>query len=165
MDAVCNLKIIDSHVSFTFTGTVKEAAELRKRIIIEVYSDLIGSVTFLVNKSSENMEYLTSRLGLLVIKQVDATTTVTGILKGKGPLMLTTDHLEGIESVYKMPIVYLDEGEELSCTLHVSRGCGSDHQRYSPVANITFKEVGKNIQFDMDLIGLLTWEEIVKQLI
>ena len=161
MKSISNVKIDGNHVTFTFDGNVKSAAELRSHLMKNIKTTLIDTVTFKVNTSQESDETLAKRLGQLIIKS-----GTEGYIKVNRPGYVSTKDLMGIDSVYDMNLVYLDDGESLECCCKTITSTASEmnHQRFSPTSHVTFDEVDHHIVFNLDLIGLLTWDEIYQQL-
>lgn len=160
-DYIYDIKQEGQKVSFLFKGSCQDAALCRQHIRNKIYSYMIDQVTFFTNTSQHTEEDLAKRFGLLIPHQQES----KGVLKIKGPKMVMCHDIEGITFVYNMPLVYLKEKEELYCHLLLKKGCGDMHQKWNPVAGITFCDVDFNIyQFSFELIGSLTWDDIKNQL-
>lgn len=154
--------VIDGiNVSFLYEGTCQQAATLRKRLQTEIYNYAIEKIIFYENSTKETEESLALRFGLLII---DQNSKLLGKLDVKGPKMLMSNEITEIKSVYNMPIIYLREGETLRCDFILEKKCGQYHQKYNPVASVRFMEDLNHFKFDLELTGVLTFDEIIKQL-
>jgi hypothetical protein len=162
-DNIKDIEQNDSHIQFTFLGTSQEAAQLRNTIKDKLQTYCIHHVVYYRFKSIHRQEELASRLGLLVPYCIQQ--ELTGTLNVKGPRWVTTNDIQGIPFEHKTPLTFLKENEEIDCQLIVKKGCGQMHQKWNPVSGITFKDLAFNqFQFSFDLIGLLTWEQMLEQL-
>lgn len=149
------------NVSFLFDGTTQEAATLRKKLQTKIYNYAIDKVIFYENSSGETEELLALKFGLLIINQSFIT---EGKLNIKGPKMVMANEITEIKSVHNMPIIYLRDKEILKCDFLLDKKCGSDHQKYNPVAGIRFVKHEKGFKFDLELTGVLTFDQIIEQL-
>lgn len=163
VDKIKNVLEHDSSIELTFHGTSQEAAQLRNHIKDQINTYCIDQVIYIKKKSIHREEELSLRFGLLVPHHVNQ--ELTGNLKIKGPLMVMSEHIQGITFAHNMPLFYLKEQEEIECQFVVKQGCGLTHQKWNPVCGITFKDVSHHqFQFYFQLIGLLPWSDIDKQL-
>ncbi len=161
MKDIKNIIIDDINVSFFFGGTAQEAATLRKNIQTNIYNYAIDQVVFYENTSGETEEMLAIRFGLLVIDQDDVK---RGKLDMKGPVMVMTNDITEIKSVQNMPIIYLRQDEVLKCDFLLEKKCGKEHQKYNPVAAIRFVKDENGFKFDLELTGVLSFDQILNQL-
>lgn len=168
---IYNLEQNDNDITFLFKGTDQTAANLRNFIKNEIYSYCIDQVIFFNCPSSYTEECLALRLGLLVPNNLLCRDDTVGIINIKGPKMVMTSDIQNLNIIHQMPICFLNENEELHCHLKVKRANGKTYQKWNPVSGITFKNVNfKNnnndvYQFKFSLIGLLSIDDIMSQLI
>ena len=125
-----------------------------------MYSYTIDQVKFESIPDSCTPEKLASRFGLLVPVQEET----IGYIDVEGPIMVTTNHVKGMKFMHQMPLIYLDDHEKLKCTLILKKDCGKTHSKWNPVSAVKFKEHPEGFLFQFELIGLLTMDEIIKQL-
>lgn len=157
-----DIQVEDINVNFLFKGTAQEAANLRKKLMTNIYNYAIDKIIYYENTSSTNPEKLALRFGLLIIDQ-DFTNDV-GKLEVTGPKMIMSDDIKGIKTIYNMPIIYLDDKEVLKCDFILAKNCGSVHQKYNPVSAITFVKQDNDFKFSLELTGVLTFDQICAQL-
>lgn len=163
---IYNLTQQDDYITFLYKGTDQTAANLRHYIKNNIKSYCIDEVKFINLKCHDfTEECLALRFGLLVPDNTTCDDDTIGILNIKGPQMVMTSHIYNLNIKHDMPICYLKENEELHCELKVKKCCGELHQKWNPVAGITFKDISYGIyQFTFSLIGLLTIDDIMSQL-
>jgi hypothetical protein len=159
---IYNIEQIGNKITFLFKGSCQDAATCRQHIKNKTESYMIDQVTFFTNQSCHTEEDLAKRFGLLVPDQSDE---MTGTLNITGPKLVMCSDIKKLSFIYDMPLVYLKENEQLHCQLTMKKGCGDMHQKWNPVSAITFCEIEYNVfKFNFELIGLLSWEDILKQL-
>jgi len=157
---ISDVIINDIDISFIFNGICKDACLLRKKLMTDIECYTINEVIYQSIPTRFNPEKYALRFGLLIPKQIDN----IGYINIKGPKMVKCEDIKGIDFVYNIPILYLDEGEELKCCLKMKKDCGKTHAKWNPVSNIRFQEHSKGFLFTFELTGLLTWDEIYMQL-
>ncbi len=117
---------------------------IRRFAIGKVPTFAIEDVEFKKNSSVLFDEIIALRLGLIPLKTKDFRVRigyegprVKFKLKARGPGMVYASQLKSSDSdvvpVYpKMPIVYLDENQEVELTATAIMGIGNDHAKFSP---------------------------------
>ena len=157
-----DIEINDINVNFLFKGTPQEAATLRKNLMTNIYNYAIDKIIYYENTSGTNPEKLALRFGLLIIDQ--NFTNEVGKLDVTGPKMIMSDDIQGIKTIYNMPIIYLDDKEVLKCDFILAKNCGKEHQKYNPVSAVTFIKQDNDFKFSLELTGVLTFDQICAQL-
>jgi hypothetical protein len=159
---ITNIEINNIDVSFIYnTNNCKDAALLRKKIMTQIQCYTIDQVTYQAIPNLFTPEKLALRFGLL-IPIFDE--NVNGYIDIKGPKLVTCEDVTGIKFVHNMPIIYLDEDDTLKCTLTMKKDCGATHAKWNPVSNIRFQQHDKGFIFNLELTGLLSFDEILNQL-
>lgn len=174
-------------ITFTFMGTLQEAALLRTAIMDEIPTYAIDIVIFDRNISALKDEYFAARLGQLIIDN----TRLTDELKDKrldfsfsGPIKLTTGDLQKVhnipfignrtsETTFKgvIPLIDLRVGEVLTFGILIKEGIGNSHPKWRPVSVINFDdelntipmEQARPIKFTMESRGLLSPDKILEE--
>lgn len=108
---------------------------LRRICMGEVETLAIEDVEIKKNSSVLYDEIIAHRLGLCPLKTPSRKVRqqIAFKLKAKGPKMVYTSDLEGNgEFVYNMPLVWLEEGQEIELTAYAAWGKGKEHAKWSP---------------------------------
>jgi hypothetical protein len=156
-----NIIVDDIDVSFIYESkNCLDAALLRKTLMTKIECYTINHVTFNEIPDRYTPEKLSGKFGLLIPHQVD----VIGYLDVKGPKMVKCSDVTNMTFVYDMPLIYLDDNESLKCSFVLKKDIGETHGKWNPVASIKFKEHEEGFIFTFELTGLLTMDEIMKQL-
>ena len=155
------------------TGEIGESlANAIRRSVSEISTIAIDEVTFYKNDSALYDEMIAHRLGLIPIENKKLEDlkecsckgkgcnrcTIEVKLVAKGPKTVYSSELKGdVEIVYgKMPIVILNEGQELELVAHVRQGIGKDHIKFAPglayYRNVAEIEIGKDCKDCKDAI-------------
>ena len=151
----------DNTVTFIFNGSLTEANQLRIKMKYHIETYAIDKMIIYNNTSQFNDEFIVHRLSLLV----PIHNGNTGILKIKGPKMVKCNDIQNIDFVYNMPIIYLNEQEELDLEVILVKNCGKVHSKWSPFSTLIFNEIDDNqYEFKCELNGLLLFNDILKLL-
>jgi DNA-directed RNA polymerase subunit D len=103
-----------------------------RRSVLEIPVMAIEEVEIIKNDSALYDEIIAHRIGLIPIK-TSSNKTINFKLKGQGPKMIySTDIQPSVETDYKLPIVLLDNEQEIELIANASLGKGIDHIKYSP---------------------------------
>ncbi len=104
-----------------------------RRSVLEIPIIAIDEVEIMKNDSALYDEIVAHRLGLVPIKTTATSKEIKFKLKAKGPKVIYSTDLEpSTETNYKLPIVILDEGQEIELVATANLGKGIDHIKYSP---------------------------------
>ena len=138
------LKESDLEIDFVIDGIYDSLINaIRRYAIGKVPTFAIEDVEFKKNSSVLFDEIIAHRLGLVPLTTKDFRVRigyegprVKFKLKAKGPGMVYSTQMKSsdpdVVSVYKMPIVYLDENQEIELTATAIMGIGDDHAKFSP---------------------------------
>jgi len=105
-----------------------------RRSVLEIPVMAIDEVEISKNDSALFDEILAHRLGLIPIKTKKISSKeIKFKLSEKGPKMVySTDLKPNEDIIYKMPIVLLEEGQEIQLVATAKFGKGIEHVKYSP---------------------------------
>lgn len=104
-----------------------------RRSVLEIPIMAIDEVEIVKNDSALYDEIISHRLGLIPIKTDKTSKEMKFKLKGTGPkIVYSTDLQPSVETEYKIPIVILDEEQELEIVCDARLGKGIEHIKYSP---------------------------------
>ena len=118
-------------ISFTTDMSVNLANAIR-RGVLEIPIIAIDEVEIIKNDSALYDEILAHRVGLIPIKTGLSKETKFK-LKEKGPKIVYSDDLKpGVGVDYKLPILILDEEQEVELVANAKLGKGIEHLKYSP---------------------------------
>jgi DNA-directed RNA polymerase subunit D len=119
-------------LSFTTDMTVNMANAIR-RSVLEIPTMAVDEVEIMKNDSALYDEIIAHRIGLIPIETVKGVKETKYKLKEIGPkTVYATDVKPDTGTGYKLPIVILDNEQELEVSLDVRLGKGIDHIKYSP---------------------------------
>lgn len=156
-----NLIVNDIDVSFIYqTNNIAEAALLRKNLMTKLQCYTIDKITYQKIPTNFTPEKLSGRFGLLIPKQIDT----IGYIDVKGPKMVKCKDITNMSFAYNMPLLYLDEHEELKCNLVLKKCCGEVHAKWNSVVACKFTLHDDGFLFKFELTGLLTMDEIIEQM-
>lgn len=104
-----------------------------RRGVLEIPTMAVDEVEISQNDSALYDEILAHRIGLVPIKSDKITKETKFKLKEKGPkIVYSTDMSPSIGVDYKIPLVILDEGQEIQLVADAKLGTGIEHVKYSP---------------------------------
>lgn len=104
-----------------------------RRSVLEIPVMAIDEVEIVKNDSALYDEIIAHRLGLVPIKTEKGEKEVKFKLKEIGPKMVySTDIKPSVDSEYQLPIVLLDNEQELEVVCEARLGKGIDHIKHSP---------------------------------
>lgn len=104
-----------------------------RRSVLEIPILAVDEVEIIKNDSALYDEIIAHRLGLIPIKTDKGTKEVKFRLKAIGPkTVYSTDIKPSVETDCKLPIVKLDEEQELELVAEARQGKGINHIKYSP---------------------------------
>jgi DNA-directed RNA polymerase subunit D len=119
-------------LSFLTDMSVNLANAIR-RSVLEIPVMAIDEVEIIKNDSALYDEIVAHRLGLVPIKTGVTAKETKFKLKAKGPkIVYSTEISPSIGIDYKLPIVILDEDQEIELIANATLGVGIDHIKYSP---------------------------------
>ena len=153
------IKIKIKDIDFTLANAIRRSS-------YEICIPAIDEVEFFVNDSVLYDEILAHRLGLIPLipnreinireececKGKGCKKCMLKVkLEGKGKKMIYSKDIEGeAKALFNMPIVWLEEGQELKCVGYVKMGNALEHSKYQAglvVFNPIFKLVDFNKSF------------------
>jgi len=104
-----------------------------RRSVLEIPIMAIEDVEIIKNDSALYDEIIAHRIGLIPIKTEKTIKETKFKLKQKGPkTVYSTDISPSTGTDYKLPIVILDEDQEIEMIMNAKLGRGIDHIKYSP---------------------------------
>ncbi len=104
-----------------------------RRSVLEIPILAIDEVEIIKNDSALYDEVIAHRLGLVPIKTDKSTKEMKFKLKETGPKMVYSTNIKpSIETDYELPIVLLDNEQELEIVAEARLGKGIEHIKYSP---------------------------------
>jgi len=147
-----------------------------RRSVLEIPIMAIDEVEISKNDSALYDEIISHRMGLIPLKTSKTIKETKFKLKEKGPKTVTSADMQpsiGID--YKLPIVILNEGQEIELVANAKFGKGIEHIKYSPgliyyshnlndetLDFVRVDEKGKISYNEEELKGKLSEEEINK---
>src|SRR4030042_7030907 len=118
-------------ISFITDMSISLANAIR-RSVLEIPIMAIDEVEIIKNDSALYDEILAHRLGLIPIK-TDLVKETKFKLKEIGPKTIYSIDLKpSVGTEYKLPLIILDEGQELELVANANLGKGIEHIKYSP---------------------------------
>jgi len=108
-------------------------ANALRRSALEIPIMAIDEIDIIKNDSALYDEMIAHRIGLIPIKTDKSTKETKFKLKEVGPkTVYSTDVKPSVETGYKIPLVILDNEQELEMVADARLGKGIDHIKYSP---------------------------------
>lgn len=128
------LKQDDKQGKLSFvTDLSTSLANAIRRSILEIPVLAIDEVEIIKNDSALYDEIIAHRLGLVPIKTDKSTKEIKFKLKAMGPkTVYSSDIKPSVETEYELPIVLLDNEQELEVICNANLGKGIEHIKYSP---------------------------------
>lgn len=120
-------------ISFVTDMSISLANAVR-RSVLEIPVMAIDEVEIAKNDSALFDEILAHRIGLVPIKtEKISAKQIKFKLKEIGPkTVYSSDIKPSVGTPYKLPIVILDEGQEIQLVANAGLGIGNDHVKYCP---------------------------------
>jgi DNA-directed RNA polymerase subunit D len=116
-----------------FTDMSTSLANAIRRSVLEIPIMAIDEVEISKNDSALYDEIIAHRLGLVPIKTEKSSKEIKFKLKETGPkTVFSSDLKPSTETDYKIPIVLLDNEQELEVIAEARIGKGIEHIKYSP---------------------------------
>ncbi len=146
-------------ISFTATMNITLANALR-RSVVEIPILAIQECDFYKNDSALYDEMIAHRLGLIPLKneKLKKDQVIELKLKAKGEeggIYIMSGELGDMPVYGDMPIVYLDEGQNIEIVARVGAGIGKDHAKYVPglfyYKNLPKIKIGKEAESLIEL--------------
>lgn len=104
-----------------------------RRSVLEIPTLAVDEVEIVKNDSALYDEIIAHRIGLIPIKTDKGTKEIKFKLKAMGPkTVYSSDIKPSVETDCKLPIVMLDEEQELELVAEARPGKGIEHIKYSP---------------------------------
>lgn len=104
-----------------------------RRSVLEIPVMAIDEIELIKNDSALYDEIIAHRLGLIPIKTEKGEKEIKFKLKEIGPKMVfSTDLKPSVDTGYELPIVLLDNEQELELVAEARLGKGIEHIKYSP---------------------------------
>ncbi len=124
----------DKDEKFSFVTDIHTSlANAIRRSVLEIPIMAIDEVEIFKNDSALYDEIIAHRMGLIPIKTDKTSKEVKFKLKVVGPKMVySTDIHPSVETNHKLPIVILDNEQELEVVAEAKLGKGIEHIKYSP---------------------------------
>jgi len=115
------------------TDMSNSLANAIRRSVLEIPVLAIEDLEIFKNDSALYDEIVAHRMGLIPIKTDKTSKEKMFKLKEKGPKTVYSSDLKpSIETDYKLPIVKLDENQEIEVIANAKLGKGIEHIKYSP---------------------------------
>lgn len=132
-----------------------------RRSLLEIPIMAIDEVEIVQNDSALYDEILAHRLGLIPIKTEKTNKEIKFKLKEAGPKTVYSSDLKpSIGTEYKLPIVLLDEGQEIQLVAIARIGKGIEHIKYSPGLMFYRHNIGDLVNFVyVDDAGKASYDE------
>lgn len=120
-------------ISFLTDMNISLANAIR-RGVLEIPTMAIDEIEIVQNDSALYDEILANRIGLIPIKTSKVSSKeVKFKLKEKGPkIVYSTDLKPSVETEYKLPLVLLEDEQEIQLSGTARLGIGIEHIKYSP---------------------------------
>jgi len=118
-------------ISFITDIPISLANSIR-RSVLEIPTMAIDEVDIIRNDSALYDEILAHRMGLIPIKTGLSKETKFKLKDKGGKIIYSTDLKPSVGTNYKLPIVILDEEQEIELVASANLGKGIDHIKYSP---------------------------------
>ena len=119
-------------MSFSTDMSISLANAIR-RSALEIPTMAIDEVEIMQNDSALFDEILAHRIGLIPIKTNKSDKEIKFKLKEVGPkTVYSTDLSPSVETDYKLPLVILDNEQEVQLNAFARMGKGIEHSKYSP---------------------------------
>jgi len=104
-----------------------------RRSVLEIPVMAVDDVEIIKNDSALYDEIIAHRIGLIPIKTEKTSKETKFKLKEVGPSTVYSTNIKPSVGVdYKLPIVILDEGQEIEMNMNAKLGQGVEHVKFSP---------------------------------
>ena len=132
MIKIKNLDKEKQKLSFV-TDMSTSLANAIRRSVLEIPVMAIDEVEIVKNDSALYDEIIAHRIGLIPIKTEKTSKEQKFKLVAKGPkTVYSSDIKPSVETGFKLPIVILDNEQEVEIICHANLGKGIEHIKYSP---------------------------------
>uniref|UniRef100_A0A6C0EKD5 DNA-directed RNA polymerase RpoA/D/Rpb3-type domain-containing protein n=1 Tax=viral metagenome TaxID=1070528 RepID=A0A6C0EKD5_9ZZZZ len=164
---VQNISYDEEYVTLEFKGTAREANVLRHAFLSKIPTMAIDKVNIRRNTTTQSDEYLTERLQLTPI-MVDAgelkdTTTFTLTVDQAGGVLRSQDIKGKCKAENDIIIVRMNDCHRFTADMICRKSTAEEHPRWSAVANVGFKELGKNLfQIRAHSVGIYTPQRLLE---
>lgn len=149
------------------TEDIALANLFRRAILSEIETYQIDIAIFYENTSFVHDETIALMLGLVVIDNDEYIPPSEGDFKTRidcqGPKEFTTKDIPDIPFKHVTPILYLDEGQRITCDVVVKKGTGAIHVKWRPVSKVILNKVEGGYKFTIKNIGMMNSEKIFQE--
>lgn len=153
------------------TNDVYKANELRRKIIKDVETWAINEISINENTTDVPDEIICLRLGLMIIKTtIDLMKTLNNtkfyhLNVENDNRYITTNDIEDLQFVDDFNIVRIYPNQKLSLSFNLKKSNGTEHTKWCPVSNIIYKPINNKYLFNLELVGNLSLDLILQQLL
>lgn len=148
------------------TTDVTQVNMLRRAMLSEIETYAIDIVTFNENTSCRHDEIVAFRLGQLVIDHdrfvPDENDQFTTEINVEGPLHFSTADIPGLPFKYVTPIMVLQYGQRINCSVIVKRGTSRIHAKWRPISTCAIGTESDRYTLTFHNIGMLPDEKIIE---
>jgi DNA-directed RNA polymerase II subunit RPB3 len=177
-----SIDLLDNESFICHEDNIEKINDIRRKILRDVETLAIDEISINENTTDIPDEIICLRLGLLIIKtsiemmQNFNQKKLYHINVENREGFITSDDitssnpmLENMESndlnfddTFNIVKIYPEQ--RLSCSFNVKKSSGKEHAKWSPVSSVSYVKQGKDYLFNLELIGNLSLDSILKQL-
>lgn len=151
---------------------IEKINDIRRKILRDVETLAIEEISINENTTDIPDEIICLRLGLLIIKtSIEMLQNFNqkklyhiNVKNREG--FITSEDIESndLNFIDTFNIVKIYPEQKLSCSFNVKKSSGKEHAKWCPVSAVNYIKEGRNYLFNLELVGNLSLNDILKQL-
>lgn len=157
------------HHSFILNTKDEAMANIFRRTMMKHIPVYVAEfVVFHINTSDMLDTMLAHRIGLCPIdndKDFDTSEKKFFRLNVKGPGVVYVNDIPNFPYKFNFDLCPLKEGQQLIADIYLRRKTGKYHAKCCPVSKVVFKEHEKGFQFDIELVGNVSFNNLIEKTI
>lgn len=152
-----NIKVEGNKCSFDLKADFATANSLRRSLISDIYTFAPSKVLIKTNTSCATDEYIAHRISMIPFvfdnshDNVNEDTTNHASVSGR--TFMTSDLSGPFKTIYDVPIIKLIDEQAVDIEIFFTKGKGSEHAKFSPVAAVAYEIDNKIIHMAFESIN------------
>lgn len=164
---ISNVKFLENALEFTFCGTAREGNSIRRFFLNDIPVLAVDKVEIYQNTTVMNDEFIINRLRMIPVLSTDIEKELVELeLNERGTKTIYSDNITGPVKLFPGIIITKLKDHILEAKLHVTKGTGSQHVRWTAVSVVIMKQVKEDevYTFYIETLGQYTPKQLYEMI-